>query len=110
VDEDGNRRSTIMKVQKTRKDDGEDSDENYFVDRGGGGNQPRRNTERSSAKKPKREGSRGLPEAAGKKRLPKNFAEQVLGYEADIDSGKFTADTVNQLLQLYQAAVEFYNG
>jgi len=30
--------------------------------------------------------------------------------EASIDTGKFTGKTINELLQLYQSAVEFYNG
>ena len=44
-----------------------------------------------------------------KKNLPANFAENVLEYELQIDQGKFTIDTINDLLLLYSQAVEYYN-
>ena len=44
-----------------------------------------------------------------KKLLPANFAENVLEYELSIDQGKFTIDTINELLLLYSQAVEYYN-
>jgi hypothetical protein len=45
-----------------------------------------------------------------KKRLPRDFSDQVIDLELDIDRGTFTIDTVNQLISLYQLAVEYYNG
>ena len=44
------------------------------------------------------------------RQLPANFAEQVLDLELSIDQGKFTMDTINELLLLYSQAVEYYNG
>ena len=44
------------------------------------------------------------------KKLPRKFAQQVLDLELEIDQGTFTIDTVNQLILLYQQAVEYYNG
>lgn len=43
-------------------------------------------------------------------KLPKNFAELVLNLELLLDSGNFTIDTVNELMQLYSQAVEYYSG
>ena len=44
------------------------------------------------------------------KKLPADFAEQVLNLELQLDNGNFTIDTVNKLLANYAQAVEFYNG
>lgn len=43
-------------------------------------------------------------------KLPKNFAELVLDLELLVDSGNFDIDTVNDLMQLYSQAVEYYSG
>lgn len=43
-------------------------------------------------------------------KLPKNFAELVLNLELLLESGNFTIDTVNELMQLYSQAVEYYSG
>lgn len=43
------------------------------------------------------------------KRLPPTFAQKMLDYEMEIESGQFDADTVNELFELYGQAVEFYN-
>lgn len=44
------------------------------------------------------------------KKLPPNFAENVLDYELKIDQGKLSIDTINELILLYSQAVEYYNG
>ena len=41
--------------------------------------------------------------------MPTNFAERALHLQLQIDRGKFTIETVNELLQLYSRAVEFYD-
>jgi hypothetical protein len=43
-------------------------------------------------------------------KLPKNFAEQVLNLELLLDSGNFDINTINELMQLYTNAVEYYSG
>lgn len=43
-------------------------------------------------------------------KLPKNFAELVLDLELLVDSGNFDINTINQLMQLYSQAVEYYSG
>ena len=43
-------------------------------------------------------------------KLPKNFAELVMNLELPLDSGNFTIDTVNELMQLSSQAVEYYSG
>ena len=43
------------------------------------------------------------------RKLPANFAERVLDLEADIESGNFTQTSIDELLELYSDAVEFYN-
>ena len=43
-------------------------------------------------------------------KLPKNFAQLVLDLELLVDSGNFDINTVNQLMQLYSQAVEYYSG
>ena len=42
--------------------------------------------------------------------MPKNFAEQVLNLELLLDSGNFDINTINELMQLYTNAVEYYSG
>ncbi len=44
------------------------------------------------------------------KKLPPDFAENVLEKELQIDQGRFSIDTVNELILLYSLAVEYYNG
>ena len=44
------------------------------------------------------------------KKLPKNFAENILDLELKIDQGTFSMDTISQLMELYQQAVEYYDG
>lgn len=44
------------------------------------------------------------------KKLPKNFADLVLNMELKIESGTFDIELVNELLQLYSNAVEYYSG
>ena len=41
------------------------------------------------------------------KKLPKNFANQVLDYELKIDSGQFDIATIDKLMQLYSVSVLF---
>ena len=36
------------------------------------------------------------------KKLPKNFAENILDLELKIDQGTFSMDTISQLMELYQ--------
>lgn len=43
------------------------------------------------------------------KRLPPTFAQKMLDYEMEIESGQFNGETVNELFELYGDAVEFYN-
>jgi len=38
------------------------------------------------------------------KKLPKNFANQVLDLELKIDSGRFDLDCINKLMQLYSVS------
>ena len=38
------------------------------------------------------------------KKLPKNFANLVLDYELQIDSGQFDIETVDKLMQLYSVS------
>ena len=42
------------------------------------------------------------------KKLPKNFANQVLDYELQIDSGQVDIETVDKLMQLYSVSI-FYS-
>lgn len=42
--------------------------------------------------------------------LPKNFAENLLDLELSVESGRFTIETINELMFLYSQAVEYYNG
>eukprot|EP01017_Pseudomicrothorax_dubius_P004471 TRINITY_DN10903_c0_g1_i1.p1 TRINITY_DN10903_c0_g1~~TRINITY_DN10903_c0_g1_i1.p1 ORF type:complete len:235 (+),score=49.98 TRINITY_DN10903_c0_g1_i1:131-835(+) len=45
-----------------------------------------------------------------KKTLPPLFAERVLGLELELESsGQVSVDVINQLVQLYSAAIEFYS-
>ena len=44
------------------------------------------------------------------KKLPANFAENILELELKIDQGTFSMDTISQLMELYQQAVEYYDG
>jgi hypothetical protein len=41
------------------------------------------------------------------KKLPKNFANLVLDYELQIDSGQFDIETVDKLMQLYSVSKRF---
>ena len=41
--------------------------------------------------------------------MPTNFAERALHLQLQIDRGKFSIETVNELLQLYSRAVECYD-
>lgn len=41
---------------------------------------------------------------SGEVKLPKNFAELVLDLELLVDSGNFSIDTVNKLMQLYSVS------
>lgn len=43
-----------------------------------------------------------------KRVLPDNFASTVLDLELEIETGKFTAESVNRLTSLYMEAVEYY--
>ena len=43
------------------------------------------------------------------RKLPTNFAERVLDLEADIESGKFNQNSIDELMELYSDAVEYYN-
>lgn len=42
--------------------------------------------------------------------MPKRFADRVLELELTIDHDDFTLKDLNDLLQLYTKAVEYYNG
>jgi len=42
--------------------------------------------------------------------LPANFAESVLDLELQVESGRFSIETINELMFLYSQAVEYYNG
>ena len=42
------------------------------------------------------------------KRLPKNFANQVLDYELKIDSGQTDIETVDKLMQLYSVSTPIF--
>jgi hypothetical protein len=42
--------------------------------------------------------------------LPKDFANQVLNHELQIDHGDFNMHTINELVGLYSRAIEYYNG
>ena len=56
------------------------------------------------------ERSRASSFAVKNKKLPVDFAEKVLDLELKIDQGRFTLDTITELMQLYSQAVEYYNG
>ena len=43
-----------------------------------------------------------------KRVLPENFASTVLDLELEIETGKFSAESVNRLTSLYMEAVEYY--
>jgi hypothetical protein len=43
------------------------------------------------------------------KRLPPTFAQNCLDFEMEIESGQFSSDTISELFELYEQAVQYYN-
>ena len=67
-------------------------------------------TKKSSNKSSSDQRRRTTSYAVQAKKLPPNFAESVLDHELKVDQGRFTIETINDLILLYSQAVEYYNG
>ena len=70
----------------------------------------KRSSNRTSNRQSRRAGTRTMSYVVEEKKLPKNFAENILDLELKIDQGTFSMDTISQLMELYQQAVEYYDG
>ena len=70
----------------------------------------KRSSNNTKNRQSRRANPRTMSYVVEEKKLPANFAENILELELKIDQGTFSMDTISQLMELYQQAVEYYDG